>query len=345
MEQTPLLQVRDLRTYFNIEGRWARAVDGVSFDVYPGEVLGIVGESGSGKSVTALSIMKLIPDPPGRIVGGQVLYKGQDLVTLDYADMYRIRGKEIAMVFQEPMTSLNPVFPIGMQIAEVLQAHEGLSEEDARYRAAELLTQVGIPDAERRLNDYPHQFSGGMRQRVMIAIALACNPSILIADEPTTALDVTIQAQILELIVELKSKRGDAAIILITHNLAVVAEMCNRVMVMYGGKVQEIADVFELFGNPLHPYTQGLLVSIPRPELPEYRGKRLVAIPGNVPSIMNLPRGCKFCTRCSRAIERCFTEEPPLVEITADHFVRCHLVESQLASPRVLDGQPSATMV
>jgi oligopeptide/dipeptide ABC transporter ATP-binding protein len=345
MEQTPLLQVRDLRTYFNIEGRWARAVDGVSFDVYPGEVLGIVGESGSGKSVTALSIMKLIPDPPGRIVGGQVLYKGQDLVTLDYADMYRIRGKEIAMVFQEPMTSLNPVFPIGMQIAEVLQAHEGLSEEDARYRAAELLTQVGIPDAERRLNDYPHQFSGGMRQRVMIAIALACNPSILIADEPTTALDVTIQAQILELIVELKSKRGDAAIILITHNLAVVAEMCNRVMVMYGGKVQEIADVFELFGNPLHPYTQGLLVSIPRPELPEYRGKRLVAIPGNVPSIMNLPRGCKFCTRCSQAIERCFTEEPPLVEITADHFVRCHLVESQLASPRVLDGQPSATMV
>jgi oligopeptide/dipeptide ABC transporter ATP-binding protein len=345
MEQTPLLQVRDLRTYFNIEGRWARAVDGVSFDVYPGEVLGIVGESGSGKSVTALSIMKLIPDPPGRIVGGQVLYKGLDLVTLDYADMYRIRGKEIAMVFQEPMTSLNPVFPIGMQIAEVLQAHEGLSEEDARYRAAELLTQVGIPDAERRLNDYPHQFSGGMRQRVMIAIALACNPSILIADEPTTALDVTIQAQILELIVELKSKRGDAAIILITHNLAVVAEMCNRVMVMYGGKVQEIADVFELFGNPLHPYTQGLLVSIPRPELPEYRGKRLVAIPGNVPSIMNLPRGCKFCTRCSQAIERCFTEEPPLVEITADHFVRCHLVESQLASPRVLDGQPSATMV
>lgn len=345
MEQTPLLQVRDLRTYFNIEGRWARAVDGVSFDVYPGEVLGIVGESGSGKSVTALSIMKLIPDPPGRIVGGQVLYKGQDLVTLDYADMYRIRGKEIAMVFQEPMTSLNPVFPIGMQIAEVLQAHEGLSEEDARYRAAELLTQVGIPDAERRLNDYPHQFSGGMRQRVMIAIALACNPSILIADEPTTALDVTIQAQILELIVELKSKRGDAAIILITHNLAVVAEMCNRVMVMYGGKVQEIANVFELFGNPLHPYTQGLLVSIPRPELPEYRGKRLVAIPGNVPSIMNLPRGCKFCTRCSQAIERCFTEEPPLVEITADHFVRCHLVESQLASPRVLDGQPSATMV
>jgi oligopeptide/dipeptide ABC transporter ATP-binding protein len=289
--------------------------------------------------------MKLIPDPPGRIVGGQVLYKGLDLVTLDYADMYRIRGKEIAMVFQEPMTSLNPVFPIGMQIAEVLQAHEGLSEEDARYRAAELLTQVGIPDAERRLNDYPHQFSGGMRQRVMIAIALACNPSILIADEPTTALDVTIQAQILELIVELKSKRGDAAIILITHNLAVVAEMCNRVMVMYGGKVQEIADVFELFGNPLHPYTQGLLVSIPRPELPEYRGKRLVAIPGNVPSIMNLPRGCKFCTRCSQAIERCFTEEPPLVEITADHFVRCHLVESQLASPRVLDGQPSATMV
>ncbi len=345
MERQPLLQVRNLRTHFNIEGRWAPAVDGVSFDVYPGEVFGIVGESGSGKSVTALSIMKLIPDPPGRIVGGQILFKGIDLTALDYADMYRIRGKEIAMVFQEPMTSLNPVFTIGMQIAEVLQAHEGLSQEDALYRAAELLTQVGIPDAERRLNDYPHQFSGGMRQRVMIAIALACNPSILIADEPTTALDVTIQAQILELMVELKSKRADAAIILITHNLAVVAEMCHRVMVMYGGKVQEIADVYELFGNPLHPYTKGLLQSIPRPELPEYRGKRLVAIPGNVPSIMNLPRGCKFCTRCSQAIERCFTDEPPLVEITTEHFVRCHLVQTELSSPRILDGQPLAQTV
>ncbi|MCS7000267.1 MAG: ABC transporter ATP-binding protein [Candidatus Kapabacteria bacterium] len=338
--QQPLLEVRDLRTYFNIEGSWAKAVDGVSFEVYPGEVLGIVGESGSGKSVTALSIMKLIPDPPGRIVGGQILYKGTDLVRLDYTDMYRIRGKEIAMIFQEPMTSLNPVFTIGMQIAEVLQAHEGISPEDARYRAADLLTRVGIPDAEKRLDDYPHQFSGGMRQRVMIAIALACNPSILIADEPTTALDVTIQAQILELMLELKQQRGDAAIILITHNLAVVAEMCHRVIVMYGGKIQEIADVFELFGNPLHPYTKGLLASIPRPEIPEYRGKRLVAIPGNVPSIMNLPKGCKFCTRCSVAIERCFTVEPPLVEITPNHFVRCHLVETTLSTPRILDGQP-----
>ncbi|MCX8051010.1 MAG: ABC transporter ATP-binding protein [Chlorobi bacterium] len=342
MEREPLLRVRDLRTYFNIEGRWARAVDGVSFDVYPGEVFGIVGESGSGKSVTALSIMKLIPDPPGRIVGGEILYKGTDLVGLDYSQMYRVRGKEIAMIFQEPMTSLNPVFTIGMQIAEVLQAHEGISEDDARYRAAELLTLVGIPDAEKRLNDYPHQFSGGMRQRVMIAMALACNPSILIADEPTTALDVTIQAQILELMIELKEQRKDAAIVLITHNLAVVAETCHRVMVMYGGKVQEIADVFELFGNPLHPYTKGLLQSIPRPDLPEYRGKRLVAIPGNVPSILNLPRGCKFCTRCSVAIERCHTEEPPLVEITPDHFVRCHLVETTLAQPRILDGQPLA---
>lgn len=345
MEQQPLLDVRDLRTYFNVEGRWAKAVDGVSFQVYPGEVFGIVGESGSGKSVTALSIMKLIPDPPGRIVGGSILYKGMDLAQLDYADMYRIRGKEIAMIFQEPMTSLNPVFTIGMQIAEVLQAHEGMSQEDARYRAAELLTLVGIPDAEQRLNDYPHQFSGGMRQRVMIAIALACNPSILIADEPTTALDVTIQAQILELMIELKEQRKDAAIILITHNLAVVAETCHRVMVMYGGKTQEIADVYELFGNPLHPYTRGLLASIPRPEIPELRGKRLQAIPGNVPSIMNLPKGCKFCTRCSVAIERCFAEEPPLVEITPEHFVRCHLVEPTIANPRILDGQPSGEML
>ncbi|KXB98680.1 MAG: peptide ABC transporter ATP-binding protein [Chlorobi bacterium NICIL-2] len=345
MDRQPLLSVRNLRTYFNIEGRWAKAVDGVSFDVYPGEVFGIVGESGSGKSVTALSIMKLIPDPPGRIVDGQILFKGENLAALDYREMYRIRGKEIGMIFQEPMTSLNPVFTIGMQIAEVLQAHEGLSEEEARFRAAELLTSVGIPDAEKRLDDYPHQFSGGMRQRVMIAMALACNPSLLIADEPTTALDVTIQAQILELMIELKEQRQDAAIILITHNLAVVAETCHRVMVMYGGKVQEIADVFELFGNPLHPYTKGLLASIPRPDLPEYRGKRLVAIPGNVPSILNLPRGCKFCTRCAVAVERCFTEEPPLVEITPDHFVRCHLVESTLPSPRIWDSQPLAHSV
>ena len=327
--QTPLLQVRDLKTYFNIGGTWAKAVDGVSFDIFPGEVLGIVGESGSGKSVTALSLMKLIPDPPGRIMSGSIMYKGQDIALLPYEDMYSVRGKEIAMIFQEPMTSLNPVFKIGMQIAEVAQSHLNMNEKEALEHAVEMLRLVGIPDPEKRINDYPHQFSGGMRQRVMIAIALACNPSILIADEPTTALDVTIQAQILELMLELQKKRGDAAIVLITHDLAVVAEMCQRVIVMYGGKVQEIAEINDLFNNPLHPYTQGLLASIPRPKRNRDRNEKLKAIPGNVPSIMNLPQGCKFCTRCEVKIDICDTVEPELVEITPVHFVRCHLVKKE----------------
>jgi len=315
MTQEPLVEVRDLKTYFNIEGNWAKAVDGVSFDVFQGEVLGIVGESGSGKSVTALSLMKLIPDPPGRIMGGEIKYKGMDIVKLSYQEMYKIRGKEIAMIFQEPMTSLNPVFRVGMQIAEVLQAHEKLSAKEARLRAIEMLRAVGIPDPEKRINDYPHQFSGGMRQRVMIAIALACNPAVLIADEPTTALDVTIQAQILELMLELKTRRKEAAIVLITHDLAVVAELCHRVIVMYGGKIQEVATVQDLFDSPLHPYTKGLLNSIPRPERDRSKHQRLQAIPGNVPSIQNLPVGCKFCTRCEVKIAKCDTEEPPLREI------------------------------
>lgn len=327
MSQEKLVEVKDLKTYFNIEGTWAKAVDGVTFDIYSGEVLGIVGESGSGKSVTALSLMKLIPDPPGRIMGGEILFKGRDIVSLSYEDMYAIRGQEIAMIFQEPMTSLNPVFPIGMQIAEVVQAHTKCTEQEARERAIEMLRAVGIPDPEKRVDDYPHQFSGGMRQRVMIAIALACNPSVLIADEPTTALDVTIQAQILDLMMELKQRRSEAAIVLITHDLAVVAEMCQRVIVMYGGKIQEVASVEELFASPLHPYTQGLMASIPRPSKERKGRDRLKAIPGNVPSIMNLPSGCKFCTRCELKIDRCETEEPPLREVAPNHVVRCHLVE------------------
>ena len=326
--QEKLVEVKNLQTYFNIEGTWAKAVDGVSFDIYKGEVLGIVGESGSGKSVTALSLMKLIPDPPGRIMGGEILFKGKDIVKLSYEEMYSIRGSEIAMIFQEPMTSLNPVFKIGMQIAEVIQAHTKCDEAEAMKKAVDMLRAVGIPDPEKRINDYPHQFSGGMRQRVMIAIALACNPSVLIADEPTTALDVTIQAQILDLMLELKQRREEAAIVLITHDLAVVAEMCQRVIVMYGGKVQEVASVEELFATPLHPYTRGLMASIPRPKKETKGHERLTAIPGNVPSIMNLPSGCKFCTRCSEKIDRCDTEEPPVREVAPHHFVRCHLVET-----------------
>ena len=328
MAQEKLVEVKELKTYFNIEGTWAKAVDGVSFNIYKGETLGIVGESGSGKSVTALSLMKLIPDPPGRIMGGEILFNGKDIVQLSYEEMYDIRGKEIAMIFQEPMTSLNPVFKIGMQIAEVIQTHFKVDEKEAMKRAVDMLRHVGIPDPEKRVNDYPHQFSGGMRQRVMIAIALACNPSLLIADEPTTALDVTIQAQILDLMLELKDKRKDAAIVLITHDLAVVAEMCQRVIVMYGGKIQEVADVKDLFARPLHPYTRGLMNSIPRPAKDRSKHERLQAIPGNVPSIMNLPSGCKFCTRCTEKIDKCDTEEPPLREISNGHFVRCHLVEA-----------------
>ncbi len=327
MTSEPLVQVIDLKTHFNIEGTWAKAVDGVTFDILKGEVLGIVGESGSGKSVTALSLMKLIPDPPGRIVGGKILFKGRDIVQLSYEDMYEIRGSEIAMIFQEPMTSLNPTFPIGMQIAEVIQTHEKVSKKEARLRAIEMLKSVGIPDPERRLNEYPHQFSGGMRQRVMIAIALSCNPSVLIADEPTTALDVTIQAQILDLMMSLKERRQDAAIVLITHDLAVVAEMCHRVIVMYGGKIQEIASVNDIFDSPLHPYTVGLLESIPKPAHERTKHERLKAIPGNVPSIMNLPVGCKFSTRCPVKIAICETQEPPLREVLPGHHVRCHLVE------------------
>ena len=321
----PLLKVRGLRTYFFTEAGTARAVDGVDLDIGKGEVVGLVGESGSGKSVTALSVLRLIPDPPGRIVSGSITYKGRDLLKMPLEDIRNIRGQEIGMVFQEPMTSLNPVFTIGMQVMEVIQAHEDCSRGEAFERAVQMLELVGIPEARLRMQDYPHHFSGGMRQRVMIAIAVACGPALLIADEPTAALDVTIQAQILELMLRLKAKQPDAAVLLITHNLAVVAETCQRVVVMYGGKVQEVAPVERLFDAPQHPYTKGLLESLPSVEGP--RTARLPAIPGLVPSIHNLPAGCKFCTRCEMKVERCETEEPELIEVAPGHLVRCHLLD------------------
>jgi oligopeptide/dipeptide ABC transporter ATP-binding protein len=298
-------------------------VDGVDLDVRPGEVLGLVGESGSGKSVTALSILRLVPSPPGRIVAGEIAFRGRNLLALPWDEMRKIRGRAISMIFQEPMSSLNPVFTIGMQVTEVILEHERVAKDEAHRRAVAMLTEVGIPDAEHRMTQYPHHLSGGMRQRVMIAMALALNPDLLIADEPTTALDVTIQAQILALMLELKARRPGAAILLITHNLAVVAETCDRVAVMYGGKIQEVAPVERLFANPLHPYTQGLLGSIPHAT--GARKKRLTVIPGTVPSILDMPVGCKFVTRCARRFAPCEATEPQLIEMEPDHFVRCHL--------------------
>ncbi len=320
-----LLEIKGLKTYFRTESGIAKAVDGVDLNIYEGEVFGLVGESGSGKSVTALSIIRLIPNPPGEIVSGSILYKGEDLLGLSWEEIRKIRGSEISMIFQEPMTSLNPVFTIGMQVMEIILAHEDCSKQEAFDRSVEMLKLVGIPDPPSRMGEYPHQFSGGMRQRVMIAIALACNPSLLIADEPTTALDVTIQAQILELMQNIKEQRKDAAILLITHNLGVVAETCDRVAVMYGGKIQEVASAQELFTKPQHPYTKGLLGSLP--SLEDNPHERLRTIPGNVPNIHELPAGCKFATRCSEVMDRCHDIEPELLEVSAGHKVRCHLME------------------
>jgi peptide/nickel transport system ATP-binding protein len=319
----PLLEIRGLRTHFRTESGVARAVDGVDLDVMPGEVLGLVGESGSGKSVTALSILRLVPDPPGRIAGGEIRFKGRNLLSLPWEEMRQVRGRDISMIFQEPMTSLNPVFTIGMQVMEMILAHEPGARDLAHTRALEMLARVGIPDPATRMRQYPHELSGGMRQRVMIAIALALNPALLIADEPTTALDVTIQAQILDLMLEMKAQREAGAILLITHNLAVVAETCDRVAVMYGGKIQELAAVRDLFHRPLHPYTRGLLASLPRVD--GEKALRLRAIPGSVPDIHRLPAGCKFSTRCEERFEPCAGLEPPLVEIEPGHWVRCHL--------------------
>ena len=318
-----LFEIQNLKTYFHTEAGIAKAVDGVSFDIYKGEVLGIVGESGSGKSVTSLSINRLIPNPPGEIVDGSIIYNKTDLLKISYDEMRALRGKDIAMIFQEPMTSLNPVTKIKIQMNEVLMKHEGLDEEEATKRSIEILDSVGIPNPKQRINEYPHQFSGGMRQRVMIAMALQCNPSLLIADEPTTALDVTIQAQILDLMMSLKEKREDAAILLITHDLAVIAETCDRVIVMYGGKIQEIATIDELFNNPLHPYTKALMQSIPKLDKKE---KRLKTLKGMVPSILELGDGCKLCSRFDPKDCACGGTgiEPELFEHKDNHFVRCN---------------------
>jgi peptide/nickel transport system ATP-binding protein len=319
-----LLEIRGLKTHFATDDGWVQAVDGVDITVDRGETVGIVGESGCGKTVTALSTLKLIPMPPGRIVEGQILYRGKDIVPLGAEEMRAIRTKEIAIVFQEPMTSLNPVYTVGEQIAEVLRLHEGLNRRQALEKTVEMLRLVNIPNADRRVNDYPHQFSGGMRQRVMIAMALSCSPKLLIADEPTTALDVTIQAQILDLLAEMKSKFG-MAVMLITHAMGVVAETCQRVVVMYAGKVVEEAPVAELFARPRHPYTQGLIRSIPRIDTAATKKVRLEAIAGTVPSLLKPAPGCRFAARCKFASDICLEAIPPLREVAPGHLVACVL--------------------
>jgi oligopeptide/dipeptide ABC transporter ATP-binding protein len=318
-----LIQLEDLRTYFFTDAGVVKAVDGLNFSIRRGETLGVVGESGCGKSVTALSILRLVPDPPGRIVGGKILFDGRDLLTLKTEEMRKIRGKHISMIFQEPMTSLNPVFTVGDQIAEGIRLHQGLRKREAWDKAIEMVRIVKIPDAERRVKEYPHQMSGGMRQRIMIAMALACGPQLLLADEPTTALDVTIQAQILELLQGLKEQFG-MAVMLITHDLGVVADTCQRIVVMYAGKAVEEADVKTLFSNPKHPYTQGLLNSIPKIEKHERR-PRLQAIPGMVPNLLDLPPGCKFAPRCPKVIPACTEAEPEFREVSPGQKARCIL--------------------
>ncbi len=327
----PILTVADLRTHFFTQDGVTRAVDGLSFTVGAGETLGIVGESGCGKSVTALSVMRLLPAGLGRTVGGIVQFGGRDLLTLDEAAMRRIRGDRIAMVFQEPMTSLNPVLTVGDQIAEAVAIHQGKSRAEAWARAEEMLSLVRIPDASARVRDYPHQFSGGMRQRVMIAMALSCHPQLLIADEPTTALDVTIQAQILRLMLELKERIG-AAILMITHDLGVVAETCQRVIVMYAGRKVEEADVNDLFDRPMHPYTRGLMASVPRRRPGAVRPRRLQEISGMVPSLREPIVGCAFAPRCAFATPRCSAEAPGLQEHGGGHVVACWEADKVLAA-------------
>ena len=324
----PLLDVQNLTTYFHMHDHIVKAVDGVSFKLDPGETLGVVGESGCGKSITSMSIMRLIPSPPGKIERGRVLFNGDDLLELPDESMRRIRGNEISMIFQEPMTSLNPVFSVGHQISEVLMLHRGMDKREALSESAKLLDIVGMSDPDERVHEYPFQLSGGLRQRAMIAMAMACEPSILIADEPTTALDVTIQAQILRLMRDLKS-RQDTSIVFITHDLAVIASFSDRVMVMYAGVVVESASVREIFKNPQHPYTLGLLGSIP--VLGEAKRKSdgsrmlLTAIPGNLPDPKHFPTGCRFASRCTRVMPKCREHEPALVEHDSDHSSRCFL--------------------
>ncbi|MFN7980668.1 MAG: ABC transporter ATP-binding protein [Vicinamibacterales bacterium] len=320
----PLLSVRGLRTWFSEDDLVAKAVDDVSFDVARGETLGIVGESGSGKSVTNLSIMRLIPTPPGRIVSGEIQFDGRDLLTVPADEMRRIRGKRIAMIFQDPMTSLNPFMRVSQQLMEVTQLHLGHSKTEAYEHAVHMLETVGIPDARRRVDSYPHEFSGGMRQRVMIAMALSCKPELLIADEPTTALDVTIQAQILELIRTLKRETG-TSVILITHDLGVVAGMTDRIMVMYAGHVFETAPTPELFTRPSNPYTAGLLASVPDPT--DDSGGELYQIPGLPPDVAKLPPGCPFAPRCARAEDICRQTFPPFITLSPQHQSLCHFAQ------------------
>lgn len=322
-KMSTLLEVKNLKTHFFGKNKVLPVVDGVDFEVKKGETLAIVGESGSGKSITSLSIMGLVPKPGGKIVDGQIIFDGTDLVSLSENEMFKVRGNEIAMIFQEPMSSLNPVLTIGEQITEVLIYHKKLSKKEARLKAVELLKIVGFARAEEILDDYPHRLSGGMRQRVMIAMAMSCDPKLLIADEPTTALDVTVQAQILELMKDL-SEKFNSSIILITHDLGVVAELADRVIVMYAGQVVEESGIVEMFDNPLHPYTAGLLNSVPKIDEDQ---ERLSSIGGNVPSPDNFPKGCRFATRCEHVMERCLEEQPVLKEIEPGRKSRCFLHE------------------
>lgn len=314
-----LLEIDNLKTHFFTDEGILPSVDGISFQIERGETLGIVGESGCGKSVTAMSILRLIPQPPGKIVGGEIRFNGRNLVDIPEPELRKIRGNDIAMIFQEPMTSLNPVYTVGNQIVEAITLHQGKEPAEAREIAIQILRDVGIPAPEMRIDEYPHQMSGGMKQRVMIAMALSCNPELLIADEPTTALDVTIQAQILELLRAMQEDRG-MAIMLITHDLGVVAETCKRVVVMYAGRVAESGTIEEIFEKPLHPYTMGLLSSLPDRAPP---GARLLTIEGTVPSPLNFPSGCRFRNRCSRASDAC-SKTPPRVELGPDHVAWCH---------------------
>ncbi len=316
-----LLEVNDLKMYFHTQDGVVKAVNGVSYTLDRGETLGVVGESGSGKSVTSLTIMGLIPMPPGKVEGGDVLYRGKSLLNMSEDELESIRGNDIAMIFQDPMTSLNPVYTIGRQLSEGMRLHKGMSKKDAMARSVELLKMVGIPNAEQRVKEYPHEFSGGMRQRVMIAMALACDPDILIADEPTTALDVTIQAQIIELMQELQQKNGNA-IIMITHDLGVVADIADKIMVMYAGQPVEFGTRDEIFYNPIHPYTWGLNRSIPEPAIDEKHP--LTPIKGNPPSLVDLPDGCAFAPRCPYATEKCHKEMPAVYKTKTGHYSKCH---------------------
>lgn len=320
-EREPLLKVRNLTTSFQTRGGVFSAIRGIDFDLWENETLALVGESGCGKSITALSVMRLVPEPAGRITSGEIFFKGRNLLSLSEEAMREIRGNRIAMVFQEPMTSLNPVLPVGLQVMEVLKYHQPISQREAREKALEIMNRVRIPSASRRFNDYPHQFSGGMRQRVMIAMALACKPEILLADEPTTALDVTIQAQVLSLLAELKRDRG-MSVIFITHNLSTVAQIADRVAIMYGGEIVEVAPVDRLFEEPTHPYTEALLFSVPRVDR---RPQRLSFIPGQVPAIDRFPPGCRFGARCSLRMKLCEEKDPDLIPLPGDseHLVRC----------------------